>query len=59
MNFERIALLLCVVHKSMNVPGTDNIRAAALAELKTHNEPFRVDPKVLDQPELTIGARKL
>jgi hypothetical protein len=54
MNFERIALLLCVVHKSMNVPGTDNIRAAALAELKDHNE-----PRPSDQPELTIGARKL
>ena len=38
MDHERIQLLLDIVHKTLNVPGTEKIRAEALRELSEHNE---------------------
>ena len=38
MDHYRIQLLLDIVHKTLNVPGTEKIRAEALRELSEHNE---------------------
>ncbi len=61
MDWAKIDLLLDIVHKSMNVPGTDNLRAAALKELATLNTPaVAPTPTIADpQLDLKLGARKL
>ena len=38
MDYERIQLLLDIVHKTLNVPGTEKIRAEALRELYEHSK---------------------
>lgn len=55
MDFERINLLLSVVHKSMNVPGTNNIRNAALDELEDWNTGVLT---AKDEPELDFEGEQ-
>ncbi len=56
MDFERIFLLLNVVHSTIDVPHTNNIRQAALQELADWNS---WNAENSDQPELPILERKL
>jgi len=60
MDFERIALLLAIVHDSMNVPGTDQIRAKALEELALRNVAALIPSPspTEEQKELEFGARR-
>lgn len=66
MDFERINLLLDVVHKTLNVPNTNRIRDEAMAELREINLPLAVEA-VFNEPaaeanvqeELNVGGRRL
>jgi len=50
MDFERIALLLNVIHSTIDVPHTANIRRLAQDEIAAWNAgAIKADP---DQPEL-------
>lgn len=40
MDFERVSLLLGIVHNSINVPGTERIRDEAIKELQQLNGIF-------------------
>lgn len=56
MDWDRIALLLEIYHKTLNVVGTENIRKAVIAELSVHNNPV---PKVAPaQPELPLETKE-
>ncbi len=54
MDWDRIALLLEIYHKTLNVVGTENIRKAVIAELSTHNSPV---PRTV-QPELPLETKE-
>ncbi len=54
MDWDRIALLLEIYHKTLNVVGTENIRKAVIAELSVHNNPV---PRVV-QPELPLETKE-
>ena len=51
MDFQKIWLLLDVVHKSMNVPGTENIRKMALDEIASFNENAGAKEEPIEEPE--------
>ncbi len=56
MDWDRIALLLEIYHKTLNVVGTENIRKAVIAELSVHNNPA---PKAAPvQPELPLETKE-
>jgi hypothetical protein len=61
MNWERIALLLDIVHKSMGVVETNNIRAEALKALKTIDNDVAPKGAMLSinpEPELPLVASR-
>lgn len=66
MDFDRIHLLLEVFHKSLDVPGLENIRRSITEELRSHNNPAAEATAVgeilsaePEQGELTYGARRI
>lgn len=49
MDFERVSLLLGIVHNSLNIPGTERLRDEAIKELQELNgkfAPTAVEPAV-------------
>lgn len=59
MDFDRIKLLLDVLHSSLTVPNTDRIRAAIMSELAEHNTDADLITPTDPEPELTAGGRRL
>lgn len=46
MDFERVSLLLGIVHNSLNIPGTERLRDEAIKELQELNGKFASAPVV-------------
>ena len=57
MDWQRIWMLLEVVHKSLNVPGTEFLRNAALAELAKYSAPKAV-PATVVEPQLPLESQE-
>lgn len=47
MDFDRISLLLGIIHNSINVPNTERLREAAMEELRRMNGPALQEPEVV------------
>lgn len=61
MDWQKIWLLMDIVYKAQNVPNTNNILAAAMAELAEINYPANVNGTQSEpaQPELDLKARRI
>lgn len=66
MDWEKINLLLDIIHKVRDVPNTDYIWGCAVKELRQLNEPSSMQPSpepvnvnASGEPELNFGARRL
>ena len=61
MDWQKIWLLVDIIHKAQNVPNTNNILAAAMAELAEINYPAKANgarPEPVE-PELDLKARRV